>query len=61
MDRRPQYPVYLPLAANDADLVPMLAKELVGPQPDVIVVHTTTANVALKRETCFSLGCCAQL
>jgi putative tryptophan/tyrosine transport system substrate-binding protein len=38
-------------ARGDPDQVQMLAKELVRLQPDVIVANTTTACIALKRET----------
>jgi putative tryptophan/tyrosine transport system substrate-binding protein len=38
-------------ARADRDRVQMLAKELVALQPDVIIAVTTTAGIALKRET----------
>jgi putative tryptophan/tyrosine transport system substrate-binding protein len=38
-------------ARGDPDRVQMLAKDLVALQPDVIVAGTTTASIALKRET----------
>jgi putative ABC transport system substrate-binding protein len=38
-------------ARADADRFPVLAEELLALQPDVIVAVTTTAAVALKRET----------
>jgi putative ABC transport system substrate-binding protein len=36
---------------GDADLALSLAKELIALQPDVIIASTTTACIALKRET----------
>ena len=38
-------------ARGDAERAQSLAKELIALQPDVIVAHTTTACIALKRET----------
>jgi putative tryptophan/tyrosine transport system substrate-binding protein len=38
-------------ARADTDRFPVLAKELLALQPDVIVAVTTTATIALKRET----------
>jgi len=38
-------------AAADSDQFPVLAKELLALQPDVIVAVTTTAAAALRRET----------
>jgi putative ABC transport system substrate-binding protein len=38
-------------AAGDLDRVPMYAKELVGLQPDVILVDSTRQTAALQRET----------
>ena len=43
-------------ARGDPDRVQMLAKELVVLRPDVIVAVTTTAGVALKRETTTGTG-----
>jgi putative ABC transport system substrate-binding protein len=36
---------------NDANLIPALAQELVGLQPDIILTGATPATVALQRET----------
>jgi putative tryptophan/tyrosine transport system substrate-binding protein len=38
-------------ARGDADRAQSLAMELIALQPDVIIAHTTTACIALKRET----------
>jgi putative ABC transport system substrate-binding protein len=38
-------------AGGGANLLPTLAQELVGSQPDIIVTHTTAAIIALQRET----------
>ena len=38
-------------AAGRGDQFPVLAKELVAMQPDVILAHTPGATIALKRET----------
>jgi putative ABC transport system substrate-binding protein len=35
----------------DINRIPVLAQELVGSQPDIIVANTTVATVALQRET----------
>jgi putative ABC transport system substrate-binding protein len=38
-------------AAGRGDQFPLLAKELVAPQPDVILAHTPGGTIALQRET----------
>src|ERR1700730_8346923 len=38
-------------AAADVDRARMVAKELVGLQPDVILAHSTPVTAALQRET----------